>query len=243
MAMGYSPLRVEDRCLIQAQLSLRWSPAAIAAGLGRSRSTIPREIARDGWAVGAGGKRVAGTYTTARGASSGPSAGGQAPVPRKFERYTPLWELIGKGNRSRVGTLVERTTLFVALVRLDNAKAPTVADAFATILNRVDSQLRRSMTYDQGTEMAHHKTLTQKTGVAVYFAHPHSPQQRGKHQRPAAAVPAQKHRPQRVDPGPVRLHRLADQYQTTQNTRMESSRRTLPPARSLQLRDILGRIR
>jgi len=164
MAMGYSPLRVEDRCLIQAQLSLRWSPAAIAAGLGRSRSTIPREIARNGWAVGAGG-------------------------------------------------------------------------------NRVDSQLRRSMTYDQGTEMAHHKTLTEKTGVAVYFAHPHSPQQRGKHQRPAAAVPAQKHRPQRVDPGPARLHRLADQYQTTQNTRMQSSRRTLPPPRSLQLRDILGRIR
>ena len=58
MAMGYSPLKVEDRCLIQAQLSLCWSPAAIAAGLGRSRSMIPREIARNGWAVGAGGNRV-----------------------------------------------------------------------------------------------------------------------------------------------------------------------------------------
>jgi len=88
------------------------------------------------------------------------------------------WEgdlIIGKGNRSQVGTLVERTTLFVALVRLDNAKAPTVAAGFSTLLNRVDSQMRQSLAYDQGTEMAHHKNLTANTGVKVYFAHPHAP--------------------------------------------------------------------
>ena len=66
-----------------------------------------------------------------------------------------------------MGTLVERTTLFVALVRLDDAKAATVANAFATILNRVDSQLRRSMTYDQGTEMAQHKALTEQTSRKI----------------------------------------------------------------------------
>lgn len=92
------------------------------------------------------------------------------------------WEgdmVVGKGNRSQVGTLVERTTLFVALVKLDNAKAVTAAEGFATILNRFQSQMRRSMTYDQGTEMAHHQTLTERTGVDVYFAHPHAPWERG----------------------------------------------------------------
>lgn len=92
------------------------------------------------------------------------------------------WEgdmIVGKDRLSQVGTLVERTTLFVALVKLDSAKAEATAQAFSRILNRFQSQLRRSLTYDQGTEMCHHKLLTQATGVAVYFAHPHSPWERG----------------------------------------------------------------
>jgi IS30 family transposase len=92
------------------------------------------------------------------------------------------WEgdlIIGKGNRSQVGTLVERTTLFVALVQLDSTRADHAAQAFTKILNRFDSQMRRSMTYDQGSEMRHHKTLTANTGVDVYFAHPHAPWERG----------------------------------------------------------------
>ena len=74
---------------------------------------------------------------------------------------------------------MERTTLFVALVKLDSAKAEAAARAFSRILNRFQSQLRRSLTYDQGSEMCHHKLLTQATGVTVYFAHPHSPWERG----------------------------------------------------------------
>lgn len=92
------------------------------------------------------------------------------------------WEgdmIVGKDNQSQVGTLVERTTLFVALVKLENFRAETTALAFGRILNRFQSQLRRSLTYDQGTEMCHHKLLTQATGVKVYFAHPHSPWERG----------------------------------------------------------------
>ena len=99
------------------------------------------------------------------------------------ERLIPgHWEgdlIIGKGNLSQVGTLVERTTLFVALVKLSSNKAEITAQAFSGILNRFDSQLRRSMTYDQGTEMRHHEILTENTGVAVYFAHPHAPWERG----------------------------------------------------------------
>ena len=106
----------------------------------------------------------------------------QRPIEVAMRLIPGHWEgdlVVGKGNRSQVGTLVERTTLFVALVKLDNAKAVTAAEGFATILNRFQSQMRRSMTYDQGTEMAHHQTLTDRTGVDVYFAHPHAPWERG----------------------------------------------------------------
>ena len=104
------------------------------------------------------------------------------PVEIQMRPIPGHWEgdlIIGKGNRSQVGTLVERTTLFVALVKLESSKADETAEAFTRILNRFDSQMRRSMTYDQGSEMRHHKLLTQNTGVDVYFAHPRAPWERG----------------------------------------------------------------
>jgi IS30 family transposase len=104
------------------------------------------------------------------------------PVEVQMRLIPGHWEgdlIIGRGNLSQVGTLVERTTLFVALVKLSSSKADTTAQAFTEILNRFDSQLRRSMTFDQGSEMRHHKTLTENTGVTVYFAHPHAPWERG----------------------------------------------------------------
>jgi IS30 family transposase len=106
----------------------------------------------------------------------------QRPIEVQMRLIPGHWEgdlIIGKGNLSQVGTLVERTTLFVALVKLDSSKADVTAEAFTKILNRFDSQLRRSMTYDQGPEMRYHKTLTANTGVDVYFAHPHAPWERG----------------------------------------------------------------
>jgi len=99
------------------------------------------------------------------------------------ERIVPgHWEgdlIKGAMNRSRVATLVERTTLFVALVKLDDGRAETTANGFASILNRFQSPMRRSLTYDQGREMAQHRSLTEQAGVKVYFAHPHSPWERG----------------------------------------------------------------
>jgi transposase, IS30 family len=106
----------------------------------------------------------------------------QRPIEVQMRLIPGHWEgdlIIGKGNLSQVGTLVERTTLFVALVKLDSSKADVTAEAFTKILNRFDSQLRRSMTFDQGSEMRHHKILTRNTGVDVYFAHPHAPWERG----------------------------------------------------------------
>jgi IS30 family transposase len=99
------------------------------------------------------------------------------------ERLVPgHWEgdhIKGKNNRSQIGTLVERTTLYVALVKLDNGTAQATAEGFGTILQRFDGDMRRSLTYDQGREMAQHAKLTDETGIAVYFAHPHSPWERG----------------------------------------------------------------
>jgi len=99
------------------------------------------------------------------------------------ERVVPgHWEgdlIKGARNASAVGTLVERTTLFVTLVKMDDASADAAVAGFSTVLNRISAQRRLSMTYDQGREMAHHEQLSENTGVKVYFADPHSPWQRG----------------------------------------------------------------
>jgi IS30 family transposase len=92
------------------------------------------------------------------------------------------WEgdlIKGAANASSVGTLVERTSRLVVLVRMADATAPTTVEAFAEGLNRVPAPLRKSMTYDQGREMSRHKELAERTGVDIYFADPHSPWQRG----------------------------------------------------------------
>ena len=103
--------------------------------------------------------------------------------PEVDERVIPgHWEgdtIKGAGNASAVGTLVERTTLFVVLAKLQDGTANAALEGFTRVLNRIDGQKRLSMTYDQGKEMAAHAKLTEKTGVNVYFADPHSPWQRG----------------------------------------------------------------
>ena len=91
-----------------------------------------------------------------------------------------LGDLIkGAGNRSSIGTLVERTTRFVVLAKMDSAGTQSVVDSFSAVLNRQPAAMRKTMTYDQGREMHGHKILTQRTGVQIYFADPHSPWQRG----------------------------------------------------------------
>lgn len=81
---------------------------------------------------------------------------------------------------SAIGTLVERVTGFVALLHLPHGHtAPQVADAMVTKTGELDEQLRRSLTWDQGSEMAQHQHIAQATGFAVYFCDPHSPWQRG----------------------------------------------------------------
>jgi len=92
------------------------------------------------------------------------------------------WEgdlIVGKYNRSALGTLVERTTRTTILVPLKNRNAYDLAKAFAKEVIKLPQQMKLSLTYDQGREMAEHKLFTHITGMKVYFAHPRSPWERG----------------------------------------------------------------
>ena len=284
MAKEYRHLSMQERALIETQLGFGVKPSAIALGMARSRSTVTREMHRNGWKPASaplwrGQARIAGGYRCVRAEERARRLAGRPRVVRKLVYGNPLWVLmeehlrsglspaqiartlarmleparlcyqtiytslyamprgelrssllalmrrrhrakrphggktgrakpsipdmvlidqrpieiqmrlvpghwegdliIGKGNLSQVGTLVERSTLFVALVKLTSTRADVTAEAFTQILIRFDSQLRRSMTYDQGSEMRHHRRLTENTGVDVYFAHPHAPWERG----------------------------------------------------------------
>jgi IS30 family transposase len=93
------------------------------------------------------------------------------------------WEgdlIIGSGNRSAIGTLVERSTRFVILLHLPGRHgAVEVRDAMAAAILELPEHLRRSITWDQGVEMTEHRQFSIDTGVEVYFCDPHSPWQRG----------------------------------------------------------------
>jgi len=92
------------------------------------------------------------------------------------------WEgdlITGPSNRSAIGTLVERTTRFVLLVHLpDNHTAEATRTGVVAAMGGLPAGLRRTLTWDQGSEMAGHVQITAATGMSVYFCEPHSPWQR-----------------------------------------------------------------
>jgi IS30 family transposase len=282
----YKHISLSDRTLLQTQLQQGFSPARIAKSLGRHRSSITRELARNGWKPNpsvrsVGRPPLAGGYSSSQAHQRSERLAKVARVNRKLIIDNPLWlrvydglqqglspeqiagtmarmnepirlchetiyqaiyvmpkgelrtEMIallrfghnkrrprargtdrrgqipnmtsidqrpadiaerlipghwegdhikGAANRSQVGTLVERKTRFVALVKLSNGTAQATTEGFGKILKRFDVDMRRSLTYDQGREMAQHAQLTEDTGIKVYFAHPHSPWERGQNE-------------------------------------------------------------
>ncbi len=91
------------------------------------------------------------------------------------------WEgdlLIGRGT-TQIATVVERTTRFTVLVALAGRDMHTVTRGLSTTMTHLPEQLRKSLTWDRGMELAGHKTVSANTGQAVYFADPASPWQRG----------------------------------------------------------------
>lgn len=104
--------------------------------------------------------------------------------PKYIEDRTEVghWEgdtMIGVRHASAIGTIVERKIRYTLIIKLKNRKSATVRKGFAKELKRLNTNLRRTLTYDNGLEMAEHKELTKQTGVQVYFAHPYSAWERG----------------------------------------------------------------
>jgi transposase, IS30 family len=107
----------------------------------------------------------------------------QRPAEAEDRAVPGHWEgdlLIGKDCRSAVGTLVERTTRYVLLLHLPQGRdAHQVEQAMRHAITALPAELARTITWDQGIEMATHADFTIATGIPVYFCDPHAPWQRG----------------------------------------------------------------
>jgi IS30 family transposase len=91
------------------------------------------------------------------------------------------WEgdlVLGKNRESAIGTLVERTTRTIILVHLKAKDSLSVRKAFEKEFKAIPRQMKKTLTYDNGTEMAQHKLFTKNTKIQVYFTHPYSPWER-----------------------------------------------------------------
>jgi transposase, IS30 family len=124
--------------------------------------------------------------------------------PEVAARIVPgHWEgdlIKGAGGLSAIGTLVERTSRYIMLVRLDGCTAQHILDGFTRRLRTVPPELRRTLTYDQGSEMALHKTLTQRLRMDIFFCDAYKPWQRGSNENANGII--RRYLPKGVDLSP-----------------------------------------
>ena len=191
---------------VQDWLDLKWSPRQISRRLAMdfpdqpemrvSHETIYQSIYVQG--RGALRRELAVCLRTGRALRKPRRAAGQHPGQGKLKNMVMIserpaeaddravpghWEgdlILGKNGTSAIGTLVERSTRFCLLVHLPGRRdAATVAQAMIATMGDLPAQLRRSLTWDQGSEMGRHADIALATGLDIYFCDPHSPWQRG----------------------------------------------------------------
>jgi IS30 family transposase len=201
-AMSWSPEQIAHRVPVDFpdDDSMRISHEAIYQALYvQSRGALKRELVaclRTGRALrvprARSRKRPGGHVTAEVMISERPAEAADRAVPGHWEG-----DLLIGVNRSAIGTVVERTTRFTMLLHLPRLDgyglqprvhngpalagygAETMRDALVSRFTTLPAQLRRSLTWDRGKELAQHAQLTIDTGLAIYFADPHSPWQRG----------------------------------------------------------------
>jgi transposase, IS30 family len=146
----------------------------------QGRGELRRELARC-LRTGRTARRARGRLE-ARGKIPGMVSISERPAEAADRAVPGHWEgdlIAGKNNASHIATLVERSTRYVLLAKVTDARAGTVAAALARQVATLPEHLRRSLTWDQGAEMAGHAAFSVATGIPVYFCDPHSPWQRG----------------------------------------------------------------
>ena len=120
---------------------------------------------------------------TQRGPISNPTSIHERPQEVDSRDVPGHWEgdsIVGKDHKSAIGTLVERSSRYTIIVEYGNDKsAENVARAFAQAYKSIPKNLKKSLTFDRGSEMAMHELFTQLTEIPVYFADPGCPGQRG----------------------------------------------------------------
>jgi len=192
------------RALVAQKLSEEWSPEQISGWLARtyagdqalrvSSETIYRSLFVQVRGVLAkeltAHLRTKRTMRQSKNASrKGQGRGGITDAVSISERPPEIedravpghWEgdlLAGSAN-THIATLVERQTRFVLLVKVEGKDTETVVDALAAQVQTLPAQLRASLTWDRGMELAAHRRFSVATNVAVYFCDPQSPWQRG----------------------------------------------------------------
>jgi transposase, IS30 family len=159
----YQALYLQSRGSLREELK---DQVALRSGRKRRRRTP----------VAAGPVRSGRPWTTDWNISQRPAEADDRAVPGHWEGDL----IIGKGGKSAIITCVERSTRFVLLGALpDGRDSLNVTDVLTTLISRLPTLLRRSLAWDNGSELARAAEFTIATGCPVYFADPHSPWQRG----------------------------------------------------------------